>query len=404
MQLPPEICGRICGAIRQWDNRFVVEKTLASLSAVSKTWRPEALRSLWYKVVIDEDYKGNAEPRGTAAMVSLIVNKGYGHYIRDLKIGLNFETWPEEKRYLDERFSLRDKIVHILLTATNVHTLWISSYRAGGILILPHLYRCHFPVLRDLTMHISLADDGLGIDFIPPPDGLDLFFVNHPGLQELSFYIFNCNSEAALTPIRVPWTKTRELPQCLPNLISFTGGPEEIKLLRPSVSLKEVTLWVNPLGIIEYDQEDLFRDLKDVDGPFLYVTHLEMMCETGPFLDCDLLEEINRCFPNLEVLEGVDLHGDIVDDLLSSKGGPRGKLQKLKELLYEAMVHMDVHDNSRLEKAIVHLPHMFPSLRYVTRCVHPVGHGHADAECTHLYFQFDENGTISSREKRRKSM
>ncbi|KZS97380.1 hypothetical protein SISNIDRAFT_463289 [Sistotremastrum niveocremeum HHB9708] len=400
--LPAELCAKIAQEIRQWDNRLAEEKALANLSVVSKTWRPEALRVLWSKVVIDDEDTGKAEPRGTTRLVSLIVNKGYATEIRDLSIDLNMESWPEDERYRERSFPLQSKIINILYTAVNLRRISIRSTQSKGQRILSHLYHCRFPLLRELKMRLSFADwdeeIGCSRSF---PGGLDRFFFNHPGLVELDFNVMNDN-EFADEPIRLP-SHTPLAANILPNLTRFIGGVEEAKFLRPCASLKEVVLVVNIDSHMCYESPEFLNDFEHIKGPLLNVRSLEFRAVEGLYIDLEEIETIDSCFPNLETLRGIDLDPWLVDALLLKKRTLLQVLHKLKEYTYYGVENKGTPPHRkirRVEKAMAKLPRIFPHLEYASRCVDPGPRRRPVCAPSRLYFQFDGNGGIISREER----
>ncbi|KZS97382.1 hypothetical protein SISNIDRAFT_450172 [Sistotremastrum niveocremeum HHB9708] len=320
MSLPFELCARITDEIRAWDDRLVEEKTLVNLSAVSKSWRPEALRALWSKVVIDDKDMGSENPRGTKgtiAVVSIIVQNEYCHYIRDLRIILEMANATEEPQYVVPGFSMEDKIVYILYNSTNLRELHIRDLamhhsriekNIGGM-IVQSAYRCRFPQLHSLKLILNQNDDYREPDCSKSGDGLLRFLTNHSDLTHLNL---SAEDEYSLKP-------AGRFPRLLSNLKGFEGSPEEARILAGSSSplgssLTNITLNIHPMDALDYDHAHwcLVEDLGLLDKPFNSVRSLEFSAMCGPYLDVDILLAVHRCFPNLEELHGVAIPPEIV--------------------------------------------------------------------------------------------
>ncbi|KZS94711.1 hypothetical protein SISNIDRAFT_484251 [Sistotremastrum niveocremeum HHB9708] len=395
-KFPLEIYGRIMEEVRQWDDKFLEEQTLCRLSRVSKSWRPEALRSLWRKVTIN-----NADPEKgihtgrhrTISMISVIVAKGYSQHIRVLEIDLDVSRYCEKSKYETEGFPLEDKIINILCTAVNVQELSISN-RIDSLEsneMLEFLYRCRFPHLRSLALSPRIVTVWHSW---PTGDPLIQFLANHSGITEVSLHAMD----------EYPIDLTGNHPRILLNLKKYEGRPKDAKLLKGSATLQDVKLLVCPMDEEDYEgaHEKLIRDLKLIDGPFPSVHRLEFTADCGPYLDKDLLSEINRCFPNLRHLEGLAISPELVKFIRSSNGSPNIKspLPRLESLLFTANEEERLHDDdNEVEEAMEKLPRLFSNLQSACRFTDYLW-GRTKEPPDHLFLSFDDRGYVQTKVKK----
>ncbi|KZS97381.1 hypothetical protein SISNIDRAFT_450171, partial [Sistotremastrum niveocremeum HHB9708] len=410
MYLPTEIYARIAEEIRAWDDRLVEEKTLVNLSAVSKSWRPEALRALWSKVVIDDKDKGSMNPRGTKgtiAMVSIIFQKEYCHYIRDLRIILEMANATEEPQYVVPGFSMEDKIIYILYNSHNLRALQIRDMAMHysrkdenvGSMIIQSAYRCRFHQLRRLKLMLNQNDDYREPDCSKSGDALLRFLSNHPELTHLEL---SAENEYSLEP-------GGRFSRLLSNLKCFKGSPEEASILAGSSSalgssLTDITLDIDPMDADDYDHAHwcLVRDLGLLDKPFNSVRSLVFTADCGPYLDVPMLLAIHRCFPNVDDLRGVAISPYLVNILLAETRIPNeNPLPKLNSLKFDGYEIEGMHDNEwEVEEALGNLPCLFESLRTAFRSVDYMSLSR-NRRPDRLHLTFDENGSVKTRERER---
>ncbi|KZT35004.1 hypothetical protein SISSUDRAFT_1131426 [Sistotremastrum suecicum HHB10207 ss-3] len=359
--LPPELLGKIAqnyelGSAFSFETMGTPtqsrgQSTLLNLSLVSKAWYSEAQRSLWSEAFVFVPSGENNIPTASRWLKSLeiMLQRGHSRYLKRLGIRLDRSSWgvPEKNAF---RQSILSTTSTILDNVPHLETLLVSS---DSIQLSPDLDLAglcfsnrHFPALRMMDLLVYAGwERNHPLQVYP-------FLLRHPHISVLRMHVLDGTLLG-----------TKRVPEALPHLKRFVGGMEEAKLLSCQGTLQSLELFVD-LSNSGSSQQRFLKVVKSLDGPFPAVKDVYFRRIRLPILNLEVVAQLDRCFPNLEHLEGLVMNTSFIDEIRTCPTLCKGLLPKLKQLtLFWNDLVSDRSDHQPMEEAMRLLPLSFPELR-----------------------------------------
>ncbi|KZS97395.1 hypothetical protein SISNIDRAFT_482303 [Sistotremastrum niveocremeum HHB9708] len=389
MNLPRDICREIAAAVRESDRatfrtkteaEWILETwTLKSISLTCRMWREEAIPILWSELFLcyDDQTSFNDFDYDVSKTWSTMISKRYTKYLKRLVI--SFYVWGRDLLIPFGRI-VRD-VNNILSLSPGFQHL---RFRCGAEAkpLISHLTSLKFSSLRalDIEYNVTLETE--------EASAIGRFFLKHPKLEELRIE----------TDSDFHWDTLRK-DNPLPQVEIFDGNLAHLALLGSANHLSTVKSQLSaPSYSEEIDQLAFVSELALLSNPFPNVTVLKLHPWPTVHLDSKTLEALDRSFPALEHIDGLELKQPFVDFMVSEEIDHLPFLPRLRTLstsesfdwMGVAEAGIQIPSLDELEQAFSALRRIFPVFR--TAELKWRASIEDEIEWTTIRVSFEENG------------
>ncbi|KZS97397.1 hypothetical protein SISNIDRAFT_547356 [Sistotremastrum niveocremeum HHB9708] len=373
MNLPRDICREIAAAVRKSDRETFRTKSLTEWD--SETLTLQALSQLF----VYYDSRGPIEnfERFVSQAHNMVLRHRYGKYLK--RLVLEFHIWRSNDEL--EFARILQHIKNILSRSPNLQTLRFRSGAEARPLIF-HLSSLNFSSLRVLDFECRPALDHQEASM------MGQFLLGHPKLEEVRI----------VTHSQFRWDTLRS-DNPLPNVEIFDGNLAHLAMLGSSEHLSTIlTQLSSPSYVENVDQLKFLNELALLSSPFSNVTRLNLSHHPSNHMTSNILEALNRTFPALEHIAGLDMSQGLVNFMANEEIDELGYLPRLQTLSmsesfdYESVAEagIEIPSIDEIEKAFSALRRIFPAFR-IAFLQRVEGCG-GDDLLTNLQISFKSNG------------